>query len=932
MKELFKLAAVITMEGLEDVRKGLTTIDKEAKRTTKTLTKVGEEIAKIGVRLTKAITLPVAGLSAAVLKFGSDFDQAMTNSMSIMGNLSDAMKRDLAQTARDVSKQTVFSAKQLAEAYEFLASAGYDATQSMKILPVVAKFAQAGNFDLARATTLAADSQKALGLASKDTAENIANLTRISDVLIKANTLANGSAEQFAEALTNKAAAALRLVNKSVEEGVAVLAVYADQGTKGAAAGESLNIVMRDLQKTSINNKAVFEQFRVSVYDTSGNMRHMADIIADLEKALSGMSDEQKRAALMTLGFQDRSVSAIMTLIGMSDAIRNYETQLRQASGFTEDVANKRMESFNNKLKALRNILVDAALGLWEVAKPVINDTLIPAFEKGVKKISEFVKWFADLPKVVQTTALKITLLVAALGPFLTALGKTLTLFKELKIVIKSVNLLLRGNPFGVAAVAITGIAVAVNKTVSAWQKWKDEIGEKVERKQVEQMTRDVSELIALYAELEDMRYGAIIDDQRFKEASDRIKELETNLADLGYEFTGSFGSKLQQAEGLFDKLTETTKENTKEVKTNAETVIVDAEAIKKLNEEQAKLLEKRRKLLEDRSALEDEYANKVFEQHANDIEILDKKYREELLRAEELGADKLNIEKWYQTEKQRIIDQAAFDYEQSKNKEVEEAQKTADRIAEIDKELAETRKRLEREVAEERREKASSVFYFIDGVFRDLGDVISGFNANRMTEINNWERRQIEAVQNSTLSEEEKQKKMEEIEKKAELRQKAFKRKQAVADKALGIFSVVINTAQAIMKGFASLPPWAAAVNAAVVGALGTIQAGVIAAQPIPLAEGAYLKGSEAGIYTNLAERNTDEIVFPVEKGVDIMANKLASKLAMPEQSPVQPSRIRDVHVHISSMIPDDAVVKKVGREIERVMSFDRQRLGATA
>ena len=816
-----------------------------------------------------------------------------------MGNLSDAMKRDLAQTARDVSKQTVFSAKQLAEAYEFLASAGYDATQSMKILPVVAKFAQAGNFDLARATTLAADSQKALGLASKDTAENIANLTRISDVLIKANTLANGSAEQFAEALTNKAAAALRLVNKSVEEGVAVLAAYADQGTKGAAAGESLNIVMRDLQKASINNKAVFEQAGIAVYDTSGSMRNMADIIADLEKALSGMSDEQKRAALMTLGFQDRSVSAIMTLIGMSDAIRNYETQLRQASGFTEDVANKRMESFNNKLKALRNILVDAALGLWEVAKPVINDTLIPAFEKGVKKISEFVKWFADLPKGVQTTALKITLLVAALGPFLTALGKTLTLFKELKIVIESVNLLLLGNPFGVAAVAITGIAVAVNKTVSAWQKWKDEIGEKVERKQVEQMTRDVSELIALYAELEDMRYGAIIDDQRFKEASGRIKELETNLADLGYEFTGSFGSKLQQAEGLFDKLTETTKENTKEVKTNAETVIVDAEAIKKLNEEQAKL---------------------------------HKQYREELLRADELGADKLNIEKWYQTEKQRIIDQAAYEYDQDKKREIEEAQKTADRIAEIDRRLAETRKQLEREVAEERKQQTWRVFSFISDSFNQLGSILSGFNSNRLEEIDNWEQRQIEAVQNSTLSEEEKQKKMEEIEKKAELRQKAFKRKQAIADKTFGIFSVIINTAQAIMKGFASLPPWAAAVNAAIVGTLGTIQAGVIAAQPIPLAEGAYLKGSEAGIYTNLAERNTDEIVFPVEKGVDIMANKLASKLAMPEQSPVQPSRIRDVHVHISSMIPDDAVVKKVGREIERVMSFDRQRLGATA
>lgn len=886
MKELFKLAAVITMEGLEDVRKGLTTIDKEAKKTTKTLTKVGEDIAKIGVRLTKAITLPIVGLSAAVLKFGSDFDQAMTSSMSIMGDLSDAMKRDLAQTARDVSKQTVFSAKQLAEAYEFLASAGYDAAQSMKILPVVAKFAQAGNFDLARATTLAADSQKALGLASKDTAENIANLTRISDVLIKVNTLANGSAEQFAEALTNKAAAALRLVNKSVEEGVAVLAAYADQGTKGAAAGESLNIVMRDLQKTSINNKAVFEQFRISVYDTSGNMRNMADIIADLEKALSGMSDEQKRAALMTLGFQDRSVSAIMTLVGMSDAIRNYETQLRQASGFTEDVANKRMESFNNKLKALRNILVDAALGLWEVAKPVINDTLIPAFEKGVKKISEFVKWFADLPKGVQTTTLKITLLVAALGPFLTVLGKTLTLFKELKIVIKSVNLLLLGNPFGVAAVAITGIAVAVSKTVSAWQKWKDEIGEKVERKQVEQMTRDVSELIALYAELEDMRYGAIIEDDRFKEASDRIKELETNLGDLGYEFTGSFGSKLQQAEELFDKLTGSVKESSEAVKDLQESTSTNegeggSNLIDKADlEEQLKWEQE----YNEAKAAHGSYTNqKIIEDYENTVEY-QKKKRLELLDTE---TDALNKELKLIKEKEREKERLTYHF----------AQLTSSALSQI-------------------------------------GNIFSGVYANNIEEIKQWEEQQIASIENSTLSEEEKQEKIQAIEDKAAARQRVFKKKQAIADKTFGIFSVIINTAQAIMKGFASLPPPAAIVNAAIVGTLGTIQAGVIAAQPIPeFKDGAYIPGTESGVHAIIGEKNTDEIAFPLEKGIEILADRLQDKLSpasrLNQSSPIT----REVHLHVHGpLIADDNGIKQLGRELDRVMTIDRQRTGARA
>ena len=136
--------------------------------------------------------------------------------------------------AKSVSKTTTYSAKQAAEAYYFLASAGMSAATSMAALPKVAKFAQAGNFDLALATDLVTDAQSALGLSSKDTAKSIEGLTRVSDVLVKANTLANASVQQFSESLTNKAGAALRLVGKDVEEGVAVLAAFADQGLKGS--------------------------------------------------------------------------------------------------------------------------------------------------------------------------------------------------------------------------------------------------------------------------------------------------------------------------------------------------------------------------------------------------------------------------------------------------------------------------------------------------------------------------------------------------------------------------------------------------------------------------------------------------------------------------------------------------------------------------
>ena len=942
MKELFKLAAVITMEGLEGVRNGLNTAEKEAKKLSKTLVQTGQKIESIGSKMSMAITLPVAAMSTAVLKFGSDFDQAMTNSLAIMGNLSDSMKNDMTKAAREVAKTTTYSAKQAGEAYYFLASAGMSAATSLQALPKVAKFAQAGNFDLALATDLVTDAQSALGLSSKDTEKSIEGLTRVSDVLVKANTLANASVRQFSESLTNKAGAAIRLLGKDIEEGVAVLAAFADQGVKGKEAGESLNIVMRDLQRASIENRAAFDSAGVAVFDSSGEMRHMADIVGELEKRLSGMSDEQKRVELSTLGFQERSISATMVLLGTSDAIRNYEKDLRQTAGTTDEVSKKQLESFKNQMILIKNRMVDVGLTIWNIVQPALMDTFIPAIDKGVKKIEAFADWFNLLPKDLKNFAIGMGLAAAAIGPLLLGLGKAMVLFKDLQIVIKSLNVLLLGNPFGIAALAITGIALAVGKTVSAWQKWKAEIGQKVQNKQVEQMKKDLEELIPLYNELALGQDVAARGEENFIAVNKRVKELETNLADLGYEFTGSFINKSIQAEDVLTDLNLTTGEAanivddlTTKISENTDSTNTNADAVKALEEEQAKLLERRRQVLEERSALEDEYANKVFEQNANDVELLDKKYREELLRAEELGADKLNIEKWYQTEKQRIIDQATYEYEQDKNKEAEETQKTADRIAEIDKELAETRKRLEREVAEERTQQTQGVVSFISDSFNQLGSILSMFNSNRLDEIDQWEARQREEIENSMLSEEEKDAKLQALEDEAAKRERDAKRRQAKQNKAISIFNIIISTAQAIMKAWTELPWVMAAVQSAVIGTLGTAQATAVAAQPIPLAKGGFVESVPGGVNTIVGEGRQDELVLPLETGVDMMVKKMVEGIGSTDRA-ISPAfaigsttYVTENHYHIGTLVGDDSGYKQLERRLEPYRTSELIRRG---
>lgn len=359
-----------------------------------------------GLAVAAAASLAVVG-AIAVREFAK-FDAAMTRSMAIMDDTTNQTRKQLETRARDLAKNSITSAEDLAKAYYYLASAGLDAKQSQEALNVVNKFAIAGNFSLEVAVSRLADAQTALGLRSKDATENMQNMARVSDVLARADQIANASIEQFSASLTNHAAAALKLANKSVEEGVAVLAAYADQGIKGQLAGEQLYIVLRDLQRAATQNNEAFQLLNIRVFDSKGNMKNLADIIGDIDRAMGGMSTAQKRMAIEFLGFQDRSMSALLTLLGTSDRIREYQRELEKAGGTTEKVADRQMTSFNAQLTKSWNLIKDLMITIGEKMAPGLLQ-LNTIFQDSMKDTNG---WRASLesiaekaiPTVIQTT------------------------------------------------------------------------------------------------------------------------------------------------------------------------------------------------------------------------------------------------------------------------------------------------------------------------------------------------------------------------------------------------------------------------------------------------------------------------------------------------------------------------------------------------
>lgn len=414
--------------------------DKGLKNAQRALQNFGKQAATVA----GAAVAAVGAIGFQSVKAFASFDAQMTKSIAIMGHVSDKMRTEMSDAAREVAKTTTFSADQAAESYFFLASAGLDASASIAAMPKVAAFAQAGMFDMALATDLLTDAQSALGLTIRDDAvKNMENMVRVSDVLVKANTLANASVEQFSTALTTKAGASLRALGKDVEEGVAVLAAFADQGIKGEIAGTQLSIVLRDLTTKAIDNKAAFKKFGVEVFDANGEMNNMADIIGDLEGALEGMSDETAKATLLQMGFSDKSLASLMALMGTSEAIREYEQSLRDAGGTTDEVANNQLNTLMAQLDLLKSKFVDIGIGIGASLAPTVTqfiediDPILTQLEPALVQLFEalapvLAEVIGELPTLIEAMIPLIPIAGELSLVFLSLVNETLPVFQGL--------------------------------------------------------------------------------------------------------------------------------------------------------------------------------------------------------------------------------------------------------------------------------------------------------------------------------------------------------------------------------------------------------------------------------------------------------------------------------------------------------------------
>jgi len=379
-----------------------------------TATLVGDKAVALGRKMTFALSAPIAIVAGLGVKAFASFDKAMTESLAIMGDVNDKIRKEMAETAKDMSTKSTFAAKELGEAYFFLASAGLSAEASIKALPVVTKFAQAGAFNLSNATELLGGAQAALGLKVKNASKNMVNMERVANVLVKANVLAQATTEQFATAL-GRAGGTMKFAGVELEEGTAVLAAFAEVNRKAEVGGEAFARVLRLMIPAAIDNAGAYSRLGVEVFDANQNLNNMADIVENMEDAFRTMSVRQRAVALESLGFQRRMQGAILPLIGMSKRIKEFQKTLEGAGGTMDEVARNQLLAFSNQMTLLKNRLVLAGIELGQVLAPMVKavaDAVVNLTDK-----------FRALTETQKRIVAGVLVTVALLGPMVLLFG-----------------------------------------------------------------------------------------------------------------------------------------------------------------------------------------------------------------------------------------------------------------------------------------------------------------------------------------------------------------------------------------------------------------------------------------------------------------------------------------------------------------------------
>lgn len=426
------------------------------------LTTLGSGAVNLGSTLTGAITTPLVGIGVAAMTTFGNFEQQMNRVKAISGATGGQFDQ-LKQRAVELGASSVFSASEVAQAMENMASAGMNVNDIYSASAGVMDLAAVSGRDMGLAAEAVASAMNQFGIAGE-------NATHVADVYAKAAADTNAETVDMAEAM-KYAGPVMSSLNSSFEETAAAIGIMSNAGIKGSQAGTTLRTAMQRLAAPTDVASKLMQSLGISAYNSEGQMKPISELLPHLQERLSGLSEEQRNNALNTL-FGKESLSGMLALLDSAGPeFDGVVSGLQNSNGAAKEMADTMNSGLSGSIENLKGKLETAAI--------TVSERFAPYIEQLADKVGELTEWFTNLSEEQQDQIIKWGLVAAAAGPALVVFGKVAgtlgTTFKALgtvssgigKLVGKVAPLITNFAGMETAAVGATGATSGLGTSIS---------------------------------------------------------------------------------------------------------------------------------------------------------------------------------------------------------------------------------------------------------------------------------------------------------------------------------------------------------------------------------------------------------------------------------------------------------------------------------
>lgn len=395
--------------------KGLKSAQDEADKTTKNIaTKIGNNMSNAGKHLTsagstltKSVTVPLLGISAAGLKVASDFDSAMSGVQAISGATGKEFDA-LRAKAIELGGETAFSANEVAEAMTEMAKAGWDSQQILDGMSGILDAAAASGENLGTVSTIVADAITGFGMEAKES-------TRVADLLTQAANSGTIGINDLGESFKYIAPVAGSM-GLSIEDVTTALSAMSMSGIKGSQAGTSLRGVLTRMVKPTDQVAAAMDELGIVLTNSDGTFKSLDQILSEMRGSFSGLTDEQKTYYAATLAGQE-GMSGLLSLLNMSqEEYDEIAASMDNAGGVAKETAEVMRDNLSADVEELMGSLESLAITLASL--------IVPALRDFAQWLTQLVNKFTALSPETQKTILTIAGIAVAIGPVLMIVGK----------------------------------------------------------------------------------------------------------------------------------------------------------------------------------------------------------------------------------------------------------------------------------------------------------------------------------------------------------------------------------------------------------------------------------------------------------------------------------------------------------------------------